>query len=235
MNNHEKLHLVLLPGFDGTGLLFNDFINKCPPEFTTEVIKIPSDGIQTYENLEERIHPNIPNKSRIVLLGESFSGPLATKIAANQNENIIGLILVSTFIKSPKSPYFNYLPINMLAKIPIPICLMQYLLLGKEKDIGFTNSLKAIRRHLSPDLIKNRMNSILTADETENFLKVKIPIIYFRALHDKLIGYDSLKYLITLRPDIIVEEFETEHLLLQTAPKQSWDKIKHFCEIIGAL
>lgn len=33
MNSSKKIDLILLPGFDGTGLLFNSIIKNCTPHF----------------------------------------------------------------------------------------------------------------------------------------------------------------------------------------------------------
>ena len=98
MDNHNKTKLVLLPGFDGTGLLFNKFVDNCPSDFVTEIIQLPSDGDQTYDALYDRIKSQLPKQIKYLLLGESFSGPLSIKIAANDSNNIQGLILVSTFV-----------------------------------------------------------------------------------------------------------------------------------------
>ncbi len=101
MNNGEKkIKIILLPVFDGTGILFKPFVDLCPPGFETDIVKLPTEGNQSYEDLSQKILKKIPEKYQYILLGESFSGTIAIKIASNQPPNLLVVILVSTFIRS---------------------------------------------------------------------------------------------------------------------------------------
>ncbi len=70
-----KIRIVLLPGLDGTGLLFEPFIQKCPEGYLPEVIQYPHDRPHSYTALEEIIESKIPGNDKFLILGESFSGP----------------------------------------------------------------------------------------------------------------------------------------------------------------
>lgn len=74
--------LVLLPGLDGTGKLFAEFVRALNPTVECVVVAYPKDQPMGYEELEGLVVSALPKDRAFVLLGESFSGPLAIRIAA---------------------------------------------------------------------------------------------------------------------------------------------------------
>ena len=54
-----------------------------------------------YDELEVLVRAALPTGQRYFLLGESFSGPLAIRIAANPPAGLAGVILCGTFAKNP--------------------------------------------------------------------------------------------------------------------------------------
>ncbi|MDB4679771.1 MAG: hypothetical protein P8M30_04180 [Planctomycetaceae bacterium] len=48
MNNASSLKIILLPGMDGTGKLFDPLIEQCPPEFEPVVVPLPNQECQRY-------------------------------------------------------------------------------------------------------------------------------------------------------------------------------------------
>ena len=88
---------MLLPGLDGTGKLFANFLAVLPPTIEARVIDYPTDEPLTYEQLELRVRAALPSDRPFVLLGESFGGPIAIRIAASPPPGLAGLILCGTF------------------------------------------------------------------------------------------------------------------------------------------
>ena len=95
------LTIVLLPGMDGTGELFAPFISAMGHEFGLTVVSYPPTGAQGYRELEAHARAALPRHERFVVLGESFSGPVAVSIAASHPAGFAGLILCSTFCSTP--------------------------------------------------------------------------------------------------------------------------------------
>ena len=54
------MRLILLPAFDGTGLMFGPFIRELKNLFATWVISYPVSGSQDYHTLAEYIRRQIP-------------------------------------------------------------------------------------------------------------------------------------------------------------------------------
>ena len=94
--------LVLLPGMDGTGELFAPFIAALGPEVSSVVVRYP-DQPQGYASHEDAARAALPEGKPFVVLGESFSGPVAISIAAASPPGLCGYILCSSFVSCPSS------------------------------------------------------------------------------------------------------------------------------------
>src|SRR6202000_2904266 len=83
MTNEQPLPvLVLLPGLHGTGKLFTEFVEALRSTVDCVVVAYPKDQPLGYGELEGLVISALPKDRSFVLLGESFSGPLAIRIAA---------------------------------------------------------------------------------------------------------------------------------------------------------
>jgi pimeloyl-[acyl-carrier protein] methyl ester esterase len=93
--------LVLLPGLDGTGKLFSEFVNSLGSSVDSRIVAYPKDQPLGYDELEALVMAAIPRNQPFVLLGESFSGPLAIRIAARAPAGLAAVILSASFAKNP--------------------------------------------------------------------------------------------------------------------------------------
>ena len=65
-NNLSPKTLVLLPGLDGTGNLFTDFVAALPPTLIARTVRYPADRFLTYTDLLTYLRDVIPT-TRILL------------------------------------------------------------------------------------------------------------------------------------------------------------------------
>ena len=91
------MKLVLLPGMDGTGELFDPFLASISGSFEPIVVDYPPNESFGYERLEEVARANLPADGPYVLLAESFSGPIAISIAASVPKGLVALVLCCHF------------------------------------------------------------------------------------------------------------------------------------------
>ena len=101
VDDHLAPTLVLLPGLDGTGILFRRFIEAIGASVDTQIVAYPADQPMNYGELETRVREALPKDRPYVVLGESFSGPIAIRLGANPPAGLMGLILCVTFAKNP--------------------------------------------------------------------------------------------------------------------------------------
>jgi len=93
--------LVLLPGMDGSGFFFRDFIAALRPAVEPTVMRYPVDRGLGYLELEALVRDALPCDEPFVLVGESFSGPIAIALASSYPPGLIAVVLVCTFARSP--------------------------------------------------------------------------------------------------------------------------------------
>jgi pimeloyl-ACP methyl ester carboxylesterase len=114
--------LVLLPGLDGTGQLFAEFVKVLGPHIDTLVVPYPKDRALGYDELETLVLAALPTAGPFVVLGESFSGPLAIRIAARAPPGLAAVILSASFAKNPypwlgwARPLAAWLPLKALPR-----------------------------------------------------------------------------------------------------------------------
>jgi pimeloyl-ACP methyl ester carboxylesterase len=77
-------------------------------EFDTLIITYPPNIPLSYTALESLVRESLPTDRPFVLLGESFSGPIAISLSARQLPQQVGLVLCSTFARNPR-PIFSHL------------------------------------------------------------------------------------------------------------------------------
>ncbi len=102
LDETETSHrLILLPGMDGTGDLFDPLLKMIPPKYQVQAIAYPADELLSYEGLYDFVGDQLRNQGQIILVAESFSGPLALRIANSEPERIRAVILCASFVYPP--------------------------------------------------------------------------------------------------------------------------------------
>src|SRR5262245_23390841 len=115
--------LVLLPGLDGTGNLFRPLLQKLPAEVEPIVLSYPAREFLDYSALAQLALRSLPTDRPVVLLGESFSGPVAVLAAAAQPKGLLGVILCASFVIAPRPwakfalPLASLLPLHASARM----------------------------------------------------------------------------------------------------------------------
>ncbi|HKJ29840.1 MAG TPA: hypothetical protein VKA22_06480, partial [Desulfuromonadales bacterium] len=72
MTSHQTT-LVMLPGLDGTGLVFDPLLEHLPEEIEVQVVRYPADRVMSFQEHVDFARKQLPRKKPFVLLAESFS------------------------------------------------------------------------------------------------------------------------------------------------------------------
>lgn len=150
------MRLVLLPGLDGSAELRSAFASALAPEIQAQIVVYPNQRFLNYAELEQLIRASLPQEP-FVLLGESFSGPLAIKIAARPPRALLGLVLVCSFVRKPLR--WAALLSALLSRVParcLPIAAASSLLLGSQGSPELRAALRAALASASPEVLLDR-------------------------------------------------------------------------------
>jgi pimeloyl-ACP methyl ester carboxylesterase len=214
--------LVLLPGMDGTGQLFDPFIAALGGEFHVKAVRYPATEPMGYAELESWARAALPTDGPFMLLGESFSGPIAISLAASAPPQLKGLVLCCTFARNPQ-PLFTVLRsfVPFLPLTAMPVGLLDRFLLGRFSTAGLRSAFAQALAQVSPDALRARLRSVLAVDVSAQLRAIKVPTLYLRAASDRVVPRAASRRILRLKPDTHVVQIEAPHFLLQAAPAEA--------------
>jgi len=214
--------LVLLPGLDGTGKLFAEFLKVMDRHIDTLVVTYPKDVPMNYDQLETLVSAALPTDRPFVLLGESFSGPLAIRIAARRPEFLVGLVLCVTFASNPYSwagawvrPLAKFLPLKSL-----PRWVRAPLMWGSASPNRAPRQSERAMASVSAMVIRQRIASLLAVNETAALRQVSLPTLVLCASRDRVVSKAATLTIMHGIAHAQRVDIDGPHLLLQTCPKE---------------
>lgn len=83
---------------------------------------------------------------------------------------------------------------------------------------------------VSPRVLSARIRQIFMVNATESLRNCAVPVIYFRGTRDYVAPRKNLVEIMSVKSDIKVVEFNTQHFLLQSEAVQAFTEIKKFAE-----
>lgn len=217
-----RLTLVLLPGLDGTGDLFETFIAALGPGFKTSVVRYPADEPLGYQELETLVRQRLPASEHFAILGESFSGPIAISIAAAPPPNLVATVLCCTFASNPQ-PNLSHLRWLLPIASPrlAPLAAVSALLMGKHSTPALRAALASALSKLSTLSFRARLSAVLSVNVTAKLAAVQVPVLYLQALQDRLVPSEASLKVLLANPRVQVAKLEGPHFLLQASPSLS--------------
>jgi pimeloyl-ACP methyl ester carboxylesterase len=218
--------LVLLPGMDGTGALFGALLEQLAREIATRVIAYPTQEPLSYEQLADFVLERLPSPP-FVLLGESFSGPVALAVAAQSTPSAV--ILVCSFAANPRPMLTPVKP--LLRWLPKPahfIGLLSLVLMGRYGTPSLRTALSRSLQAVSPAVLRRRAASVLSVDARRCLAQLRCPILYLQASHDRVVPARCAQEVLRIQPATTLVGLKGPHFLLQTQPAAAAQVIGRF-------
>ena len=228
--------LVLLPGMDGTGRLWADFIAALPKGFEAQAVQYPTDRCLSYAELGEIVRDAAPDSETFVLVAESFSSPLAIQYAATKPPNLRGLVICAGFAASPVHGWRRYLVLFLapiLFRMPLPNLAARCFLVGRDPRPSLLAAVRSAVSSVQPRVLASRVRAILACDARAELGQVAAPILYLKASQDRLVGSSCLEEIERIKPTVAVASITGPHLLLQREPQQAGEVVARFVYQLG--
>lgn len=219
------LEIVLLPGLDGTGSLFESMILAAPAGQKVHVIRFPAERSGRYEELAEWVLAALPARP-IALVAESFSGPLAVLIAERRPE-VKAVVLCATFVTPPLPGWLR--PIApLVARVRPPTWAIRWLMTGGDASIakGVHGALSTVAR----GTIVSRVMSTMSIDVTAAFERLSCPVLCLVGRQDRLVSRRAVSDIRRAKPSARFVVIDGPHLLFQACPADAWEHIGRFLE-----
>lgn len=223
------MQVLLLPGMDGTGELFAPFQRSLPSNLQPKVVRYPLDKAFGYEELLSLVEAAAPDEPFIVL-GESFSGPLALQLAAKRPPNLRGVVLCASFIQFPLRVLERWR--NLIRPWMFrfqPLWPLSFLLLGRHAFGDLGRILRKSVRSVSPEAFAARANSVAVVDVTAELQNCSVPVLYLQAANDLVIHRSCWELIRSIRPNTQMKIIPGPHLVLQVSPHSAAEYLSMFC------
>ena len=223
--------MVLFPGLDGTGKLFGPFIRQFPHTAHVTVIPYPKDRHIPFKQFGDYIVPLLPKGKPLVILGESYSGPVVLSLAARSDINVVKVILVATFARYPASflkSLSKWLPLSLLLRLPIPEFIIRHYCFGDATTKALSTLLRESVSENKPDVLAMRAREGSLVDVSDLLADIKVPCLYIAASNDKLVPAKAVTHLQSHLFDLKVVTLKGTHFILQTQPKVCFEVVSDF-------
>jgi pimeloyl-[acyl-carrier protein] methyl ester esterase len=213
--------VVLLPGLDGTGKLFVNFLKALEGSLSTQVVRYPPQDPLGYDELEALVRTALPADRPFVLLGESFSGPLAIRIAARPPPGLQALVLCVTFAGNPfpklawARPLAVFLPLKSL-----PRWMRAPLMWGSASPSKAPRQSERAMAGVATAVVRRRIAELLAVDETAALGCISLPTLVLCAARDRVVSKAATMRIMRGIRHARQVEIDGPHLLLQTCPQE---------------
>lgn len=209
--------VVVFPGLDGTGRLTDAFADGDWHGHPVRMVSLPKEGPQDYPSLVRALLPTLP-EGRLILIGESFSGPLAMQLAEHERGRVEALILVGGFCASPAPAGLALMPLRPLFFVPPPAHLLKKFMVGADAGKELVELLTMTLQSVPSATFANRARVVLTLAEKDCPVPDDLPVLLLQAQHDALISWEHQSRLERHFPEAEAAWIDGPHLLLFTRP-----------------
>jgi pimeloyl-[acyl-carrier protein] methyl ester esterase len=226
MGQLDDMSVVLLPGMHGTGDFMTGVVAALAPHQAAHVIPYPNDRPMGYRDLTALVRSQLPD-GPIVIVGESFGGPMAIEIAA-YHANVRGLVLAGSFCRNPwprgLSPFAR-----PFGKGWLPQKALEPVLFGFDAVPELSQRLSQILATVPDSVLRKRVVEVLNVDQRATLARVACPVACLHGRSDWLVRSKYVAEVCAIKPAASVHWFDAAHVVLGTKPVESAAVIERFC------
>jgi len=223
--------LVLLPGMDGTGEMFASFVAAMGSECNTLCIRYSDDGALGYAELEQLVRVQLPQTGPYVLVGESFSGPIAASLSAAPPPGMVGVVLCCTFLRNPRPKLAVFSGLLRFAPLKeAPAGAKAAVLLGQYSTAALRTALSHALAQVSNDTLRARLRAVQQVDARVSLAAAKVPVLYLQARQDYVVPASAGLEVKASLPAAALVAIAGPHMLLQACPVSAAIEIKRFLQ-----
>jgi pimeloyl-[acyl-carrier protein] methyl ester esterase len=225
----HPLPVLLLPGLDGSARLFQRFQAVATGALDLRTLPYPTDRFLDYGELESFVRGHLP-RGRFALLGESFGGPLALRVAASAPRGLVAVVLAATFHRRPARPFIAR--VSPLApaffRLPLPPHVVRLLLAGGDAPRELVEEVRAAVAGVPARVMASRARAALDVDATAALRACPVPVLFLGGKKDRLLRREIPAEIRAIRPAAEVRMLDTPHLVLQRRPEESMRIVEDF-------
>lgn len=233
-----KTQLVLLPGLDGTGMLFRPLQDVLERDMDCTIVAYPSTRELDLTQLAAVVLKQLSqtDTANAIVVAESFSGLVALAVLAQSKIPIGGFVFVGAFAEPPRRllPLLSGLFRVLAPLLPvIPDFLIRRYCLGADAKAADLDRLRQAIRKVSPAVLAQRMR-LIAAEHSFGKVRFDVPCCYIRAKEDRLVPASAVHWFEHRFKSVHIEEVQGPHFVLQARPRECAEAIERAARWITA-
>lgn len=229
MVSHRRPTVALLPGMDGTRVLFGPLVRALEGVADAHVVEYPTDGPCDYDAAMRCANEQIGGLDACHVVGWSFSGPVALRVARAHPTRVRSVTLVATFVEAPMK-WLRYVgpllvtPVVGVARTArrLPIWL------GRAHDDPLRRNKAEIWQRVGARTLAARSRAIRRVDASADLEQVPQPIQYLQSSRDRVVPPHNLEQILSVRDDVEVVVIDGDHFALYANAQAGADAILAF-------
>jgi len=228
------LAIALLPGLDGTGLLFGPFLDARPTDVRVSVVTYPPDRFLSKAEVVDEAARQIPRDRDVVLVAESFSGPIAAELLRRRPPNVRGAVFAASFLSPPRPVLLKIaglLPARAFAGARATIWLRKRLALGWDVSPETYRLFQQAQRTVAPAVLAGRLRILRDLKPPPD--PIDLPACYIQAARDRLVPARCADDYRAAFPNLHFARLDGPHLILQARPRDCWRVVSEFLRSLG--
>lgn len=166
----------------------------------------------------------------VTIVAESFSGPLAIRLAARHPEQVRALVLVATFVRCPSTTagWLHALLGRQAFRLRPPDIALRLGLQGMDAAADEVAELRTALQTVEPGVLAARPGEIVRVDVRQDFARNRTPCLHLAGRHDRLVRAGAVAEMKRLRPDMGTHQLDAPLLVLQRGPAEAARLISDF-------
>jgi pimeloyl-ACP methyl ester carboxylesterase len=215
----------LLPGLDGTGRLFHWFADAMPAGQPRRIVEYPPHPQWRIDDYVEHVAGLLASEARVLLIAESFSGPIALRVL-ERAPNVIGVVFVASFSHTP-SRLLDWIPpagFLSLAQRRMPRAALRLFCAGWDTPAAQIDVLQAVIAAMPAELLHARLRLLRELAATTT-VRSAVPILRIVATQDRLVARSRWRIDGGAVATAVVRG---PHFLLQARPRECLAEIRRW-------
>jgi pimeloyl-ACP methyl ester carboxylesterase len=196
-----------------------------------DVLAYDSTHFEGYAALADALGPSLERHDDVVLVAESFAGPLAVLLAYRHPGRVRALVMAASFVRGPLP--FSGFGATLLQRLPAispPVFALEHVLAGSGLPPPLRAEFEAILASMPLPVLRARAQAALRVDVTRELAALRVPVLYLQARHDRLIWPRAGRDVLRLARDARKAVIDAPHFLFQMAPAAAATEIDRFMD-----
>lgn len=213
------MNILLLPGMDGTGVLFEPFVKAFPNSIDIQVATLIQEKDVSIEEQASALLGQVKNNT--IIVAESYSGLVADELGKLAPESIKHIVFAASFLERPSilAKFGNIVPKAMLNYTLYPKSIVMQVLFGKYSSQYLMGLFERAMADISLDLLEFRIKQLCNLNKVEH--SSNISATYLQAEHDSLVSSNAVDVFKKVYNRLNYKTVQGSHFVLQTNPKDT--------------